>query len=73
MNLGINKQEAVFLEHTITYFLKQSKYPDLLLDMYPGINVEDILTQLFYIQTLGEDGIEEYDKIKKVVLNNDNS
>lgn len=65
MNLGINKQEAVFLEHTITYFLKRTKYPDLLLDMYPGVNVKDILTQLSYIQKLGEDGIEEYDKIKK--------
>ena len=58
MNLGINKQEAVFLEHTITYFLNKTKYPDLLMDLYPGVNVKDILTQLQFIKELGEDGAE---------------
>ena len=64
MNLGINKQEAVFLEHTITYFLSKAKYPDLLMDLYPGVNVEDILTQLQFIKELGEDGVE-LEKIKE--------
>ena len=61
MNLGINKQEAEFLEHTILYFLKSSKLPDLLMDMYPGVNVKDILSQLQYIKQLGEDaaGLKE--------------
>ena len=59
MNLGINKQEAEFLEHTILYFLKSSKLPDLLMDMYPGVNVKDILSQLQYIKELGEDYSEE--------------
>ena len=58
MNLGINKQEAVFLEHTITYFLNKTKYPDLLMDLYPGVHIEDILTQLQFIKELGEDAAE---------------
>lgn len=59
MNLGINKQEAEFLEQTILYFLRQSKYPNILMNMYPGVNVKDILTQLQYIKQLGEDYSEE--------------
>ena len=58
MNLGINKQEATFLEHAITYFLNKTKYPDLLMDLYPGVNVKDILTQLQFIKQLGEDAAE---------------
>ena len=66
MNLGVNKQEAVFLEHTILYFLKMTKYPELLLDMYPGVNVEDLLTQLQYIKELGEDAFE-LEKAKEIL------
>lgn len=68
MNLGINKQEAVFLEDVITYFFKKSKYPDLLIDLYPGVNVKDILTQLRFIKQLGEDAAEVEEMKEKLNL-----
>ena len=73
MNLGINKQEAEFLEHTILYFLKSSKLPDLLMDMYPGVNVKDILSQLQYIKQLGEDYSEEIKAREVIYGSNSNS
>ena len=66
MNLGINKQEAVFIENAIIYFLKGTKYPDLLMDMYSGVNVKDILSQLQFIKQLGEDA-EELEKMKEAI------
>ena len=54
MNLGLTKEGAYFVADAIVYFLKQTKYPDMLLAMYPGIDVEEILSQLTFIQQLGE-------------------
>lgn len=54
------------MEHTILYFLKMTKYPELLLDMYPGVNVEDLLTQLQFIKELGEDA-SELEKAKEIL------
>ena len=54
MNLGLSKEGAYFVADAIVYFLKQTKYPDMLLAMYPGIDVEEILSQLTFIQQLGE-------------------
>lgn len=54
MNLGLTKEGAYFVADAIIYFLKQTKYPEMLLAMYPGINVEEILSQLTFIQQLGE-------------------
>lgn len=54
MNLGLSKEGACFVADAIIYFLKKTKYPDMLLAMYPGIDVEEILSQLTFIQELGE-------------------
>ena len=54
MNLGISKEGAYFISDAIVYFLSKTQYPDMLIAMYPGINVKEILTQLSYIQRLGE-------------------
>ena len=54
MNLGLSKEGAYFVADAIMYFLKKTKYPDMLLTMYPGIDVEEILSQLTFIQELGE-------------------
>ena len=62
MNLSINKEEAKLVSDAITYFFTQSKIPDLLLDMYPGADVKDILVQLSYIIELGEEPMTEEQK-----------
>ena len=62
MNLNLNKEEAKLVHDAITYFFTRSKVPNLLLDMYPGADVKDILTQLDYIIELGEEPITEEQK-----------
>ena len=54
MNLEISKEDASFISVAIMYFLSKIKYLDILTDMYPEIDVKDILTQLSHIQQLGE-------------------
>lgn len=66
MNLNLNKEEAKLVSDAIVYFFKQTKVPNLLLDMYPETDVKDILTQLDYIIELGEEPITE--KQKKIFL-----
>ena len=67
MNLNLNKEEARLVSDAITYFFKQTKVPDLLLDLYPEADVKDILSQLNYIIELGEEPLTEAQKnlIKK--------
>ena len=60
MNLNLNKEEAKLVSIAITYFFTRSKVPDLLLDMYPGADIKNILSQLNYIIELGEEPIEKY-------------
>ena len=62
MNLNLNKEEARLVYDAITYFFAQSRVPNLLLDMYPGADVKDILTQLNYIIELGEEPMTEEQK-----------
>ena len=59
MNLNINKEEAKFISDALTYFIKSAKLPDLLLTLYPGADVKDILAQLDYIIELGEEPMTE--------------
>jgi hypothetical protein len=72
MNLGINKQEVEFLEQTILYFIRQSKYPNMLIDI-PGVNVKNILAQLQYIKRLGEDYSEEIRAREAIYGSNSNN
>lgn len=62
MNLNLNKEEARLVSDAITYFFKQTKVPDLLLDLYPEADVKDILSQLNYIIELGEEPLTEAQK-----------
>ena len=62
MNLNLNKEEAKLVSDAIVYFFKQSKVPNLLLDMYPGADVKDILVQLSYIIELGGEPMTEEQK-----------
>ena len=62
MNLNLNKEEAKLVSDAITYFFTQSKVPNLLLDMYPGADVKNVLVQLSYIIELGEEPIIEEQK-----------
>ena len=66
MNLNINKEEARFISDALTYFIKSTKVPNLLLDFYPGADIRDILSQLNYIIELGEEPISEETKKKFV-------
>lgn len=68
MNLGLSKEGAYFVADAIIYFLKQTKYPDMLLAMYPGIDVEEILSQLTYIQELGESELDHVEARRKLGL-----
>lgn len=56
MNLNLNKKEAKLVS---IYFFTQSKVPNLLLDIYQGADVKNILVQLSYIIELGEEPITE--------------
>lgn len=62
MNLSLNKEEAKLVSDAITYFFTQTKVPNLLLDMYPGADVKDVLAQLSYIIELGEEPMTEEQK-----------
>ena len=58
MNLGINKAEARLIRDSLNYYFKQTKVPDLLLDMYPGADLKSLTVQLNIIMQIGEDGNE---------------
>lgn len=62
MNLNINKEEAKLISNALAYFIKSTKFPNLLLDLYPGVDIKDILSQLDYIIELGEEPITEKQK-----------
>ena len=66
MNLGLSKEGAYFVSDAIVYFLKHTKYVDLLMSMYPGVDVKEILSQLTFIQELGESETE-YIKARKIL------
>lgn len=68
MNLGLSKEGAYFVADAIIYFLKQTKYPDMLLSMYPGIDVEEILSQLTFIKQLGENESDYAEARRKLGL-----
>lgn len=68
MNLGLSKEGAYFVADAIVYFLKQAKCPEILLDMYPGIDVKEILSQLTYIQQLGPSESDYAEARKKLGL-----
>ena len=68
MNLGLSKEGAYFIADAILYFLKQAKYPEILMDMYPGVDVKEILSQLTYIQQLGESESDYAEVRKKLSL-----
>ena len=67
MNLNLNKEKA---KSVSIYFFTQSKVPNLLLDIYQGADVKNILVQLSYIIELGEEPMTEEQKkyfSKKVI------
>jgi hypothetical protein len=67
MNLGLSREGAFLVADAIIYFLsRHSQHPDILLDLYPGVDVKEILTQLHYIQQLGESE-EEYQRISNII------
>ena len=66
MNLNLSREGAFLVADAIIYFLKGTQYPDILLDFYPGVDVKEILTQLHYIQQLGESE-EEYQRISNII------
>ena len=66
MNLNLSREGAFLVADAIIYFLKSTQYPDILLDLYPGVDVEEILTQLHNIQRLGESE-EEYQRISNII------
>ena len=66
MNLGINKEEARLIHDSLIYFFKRTKLPDLLLDMYPGVDLASLMVQLDIIMDIGDEPIDE--KIKKKIL-----
>ena len=68
MNLNINKEEAKFISDALTYFIKKTKVPQLLLGLYPGADIRCVLSQLDYIIELGEEPMLEETK-KKIVIN----
>ena len=70
MTLGISKEGAYFISDAIIYFLSKTQYPDMLINMYPGIDVKEILTQLSYIQRLGESEAD-CKKIKDFIIGED--
>ena len=65
MNLGINKEEARLIHDSLIYFFKRTKLPDLLLDMYPGVDLASLMVQLDIIMDIGDEPIDE--KIKKKI------
>ena len=66
MNLGINKEEARLIHDSLIYFFKKTKLPDLLLDMYPGVDLASLMVQLDIIMDIGDEPMDE--KIKKKIL-----
>lgn len=60
MNLGINKNEAIFLKDVILHFIESSRCPDLIIEIYPllGVDIRDILKQLEVIEEIGEEPAE---------------
>lgn len=66
MNLNLSREGAFLVADAIIYFLKHTQYPDILLDLYPGVDVKEILTQLHYIQQLGESE-EEYQRVSNII------
>ena len=70
MNLEISKKEASFISVAIMYFLSKIEYLDILTDMYPEINVKEILTRLSHIQRLGESEAD-CKKIKDFIIGED--
>ena len=59
MNLGLTKQDAEFVENAIIYFVKSFKKSALSIhSVYPNVNIEDLLNQLYYIIELGDDAVE---------------
>ena len=66
MNFGINKEEARLIHDSLIYFFKRTKSPDLLLDMYPGVDLASLMAQLDIIMDIGDEPIDE--KTKKKIL-----
>ena len=59
MNLNLNKKDAKLVS---IYFFIYFKVPNLLLDIYQGADVKNILVQLSYIIELGEEPMTEEQK-----------
>ena len=55
MNLGLNKSEGVLVYDALTYFFKSTQCPEVLLELYPGADLANIMNQLQYIMLLGEE------------------
>ena len=68
MNLGINREEAGFLQETILRFIKSSQCPKELIETYKilGVDVENILSQLQIIKEIGEIPLTE-EEIKEML------
>ena len=68
MNLGINREEASFLQEAILRFIKSSRCPKALIESYKmiGVDVEDILSQLQIIKEIGEIPLTE-EEIKEML------
>ena len=59
MNLGINKEEARLIHDSLNYYFKQTKVPNLLLDMYPGTDLKGLMVQLDIIMKIGDEPIDK--------------
>lgn len=68
MNLGINREEAGFLQEVILRFIKSSQCPKALMETYKmlGVDVENILSQLQIIKEIGEMPLTE-EEIKEML------
>lgn len=55
MNLGINKVESHLIKDALIAYFKSTKVPNLLLDCYPGADLECLFNQLNIICQIGEE------------------
>ena len=59
MNLGINKVESHLIHDALIAYFKSTAVPELLLDCYPGADLECIFNQLKIISQIGEEPDEK--------------
>ena len=69
MNLGLTKQDALFLECAIVNYVKSFKKSAFsLANVHPNVDIKSLINQLSYIIELGEDAVEGQ-KLMEILLN----